>query len=452
MISEIIFKAYDIRGIYPDEINEVTAKKIGKAFAKFANLKRMIIGRDMRVSSPSVAEAVIDGILSQGVDMVDIGMVSTPVFYHAVGADESIDGGLIVTASHNPGQYSGMKMVLGNLLPVGQGSGMEEIKKLVLEDSFTDSEVRGTIEYRDVMQDYLDKIFSLVDINKIKPLKIVVDTGNGINGPITQEVAGRLPQIDMLPLFFRPDGTFPNHEANPLHYETLKELQNRVIMQNAHIGFAFDGDGDRIGVVDEGGRIVPGDFLTAIIAQELLKRDEFQNKTMLADLRSSWAVKEAIEQNGGKHQECRVGHAFIKKQMRELDAVFAGELSCHFYYKNFYYVESGDLSMLLLLQALSESKKPFSEMVDPLKKYFQSGEINSEVEDKEGVMKKLEEKYREGAKNVSHMDGIKIEHEEYWFNVRPSNTEPVLRLNLEARTEEKMQEMKEELLAVIRNA
>lgn len=451
MIEEKIFKAYDIRGIYPDEINEAAAERIGKAFVKYTGAKKVAIGKDMRSSSPSITESIVMGIINSGADVVDIGMVSTPMLNFAVASRDDIDGGMIITASHNPSQYNGLKMVLSDAMPLGKGLGMEEIKDMVIKGEFEQAENKGSVEYTDVLDDYIKKIFRLVDVTKIKPMTIAIDCGNGINGPIIREICNRIPQLKVLELYYRPDGTFPNHEANPLKLETLKDLQTRVIMKNAEIGFAFDGDGDRLGVVDELGHGVSGDFLTCIFAEDLLRKEENRGSLINADLRSSWIVKETVEELGGKFEQCMVGHALIKNLMKKNNALFAGELSNHFYYRDFYKVESADLSLLLILSIVTEKNKTLSEIIEPLKKYFQSGEINSDVEDKDGVMKFLEEKYGPDSIEISKIDGIKIEYPDYWFSVRASNTEPVLRLNLEAKTKEKMEEMRDEILNIIRN-
>lgn len=450
MIDTTIFKAYDIRGTYPEQLNEPLAIAIGKAFATFLKPKKVLVARDMRPSSPAMSEAVIQGLISQGVDVVDIGMASTPMFNYAVASDDSIDGGIMVTASHNPAGYNGMKMVRGDVMPIGKGYGMDELRDLVVGNNFIDVDDKGSVEYKEIFEDFVEKVFSLVDIASIKPMTIAIDAGNGVTGPFIHDLFWKIPQVRVHEMYFEPDGTFPNHEANPIKPETLEDLKNRVLTHNAPVGFALDGDGDRLGIVDELGNVLPGDVITALLARQLLQRPEYKGTLMHYDLRCSWIVPETIEEHGGKSEPCMVGHALIKNLMKRDGAVFAGELSNHFYFKDFYKVECASLVMLLILQMLSETDQPLSSLVAPLKKYFQSGEINSEVDDKEGVMKKLEEMYKDGATSVSWLDGIKIEHDDYWFNVRPSNTEPLLRLNLEAKTEERMVEMRDEILNVIR--
>lgn len=447
MINQSIFKAYDIRGIYPDDINEEIARKIGQAFVEFTKAKNVVVGRDARQSSPRLTEAVIQGIVSMGANVVDIGLCSTPIFNFAVAENTDHEGGIMVTASHNPAEYNGFKMDLNNGLPIGRDSGMEEIKKLAMVGNFKEVFKKGKIKERDYLLEYLEKVFLLVNQDEIKNFKIVVDTANGMGGLTMFKIFERL-NCELIPLFFEIDGTFPNHEANPLKEENLVDLKKKVLETKADLGVSIDGDADRIGFVDEKGETIPGDFMTALIAKELLSKK--QDEIILYDLRSSNIVPEIIKENGGKPQMSVVGHALIKKMMKETKALFAGELSSHFYYRDFYDVESSDLTLLLVLSLLSRENKKMSEIIFPMRKYFQSGEINSEVEDKEGVMKKLEEIYGSEVKSISHIDGIRIDLDGWWFNVRPSNTEPLLRLNLEAESREMMEEKRDEVLKIIR--
>lgn len=445
-INEAIFKAYDIRGIFNEDFDIDTAKKVGQAMVRFTNAKTVVVGRDMRSSSPDLLKSVVEGVTKMGADVIDIGECSTPIFNYAVAEYGLHDCGIMITASHNPAEYNGFKLSLGDAMPIGKDSGMDEIKKLVLENNFTDQPL-GSIAALPVIDEYIEKVFSFIEVDKIKPMKVVIDAGNGMGGPIIKKVLKRVPQIELMPMYFEPDGTFPNHEANPIKEENLVDLKNKIEEAGPDLGIAFDGDCDRVGFVDEKGGTVPGDFMTALLAKEILKK--YKGALVHYDLRSSWAVRDMIEDQGGKAEMCMVGHALIKKLMRETGAVFAGELSSHFYYKDFYTVESGDLTMLILLQLLSEEGKSMSELVAPLKKYFHSGEINFEVEDKESMMKELEKKYSEGAKDISYLDGIRIEHDDWWFNVRASNTEPLLRLNLEAKTKEIMEEKRDEISKMI---
>ncbi len=445
-VNEAIFKAYDIRGVFKEDFDEVTAKRVGQAMVLFTNAKTVVVGRDMRASSPGLAKAVIEGVTSMGADVIDIGECSTPVFNYAVAEYDLHDCGIMVTASHNPAKYNGFKLSYGDALPIGKGSGMDEIKKLVLEGEFKEQKVGNVVE-SPITDEYIEKIFSFVDVKKIKPMKIIIDAGNGMAGPILEKIFKRLPQIEMISMYFKPDGTFPHHEANPIKEENLADLKKKMKEVMPDLGVAYDGDCDRIGFVDEQGETIPGDFMTALLAKEILKNNK--GAKVHYDLRSSWSVRDTILEAGGKPEMCMVGHALIKKLMRETGAVFSGELSSHFYYKDFYTVESGDLTLLFILQLLSEEGKKMSELVEPLKRYFHSGEINFEVEDKEGMMKKLEDMYSQDAKDVSHLDGIRLEFEDWWFNVRPSNTEPLLRLNLEAKTKEIMEEKRDEISKII---
>jgi phosphomannomutase len=343
-----------------------------------------------------------------------------------------------------------MKLVGADVLPIGKGYGMEELKEFALSDLDIPVVMNGDLDSMDVLEDYINHITGMVDLETIKPMNIVIDAGNGVNGPIIREVLRRVPQLNITELYFEPDGNFPNHEANPLKVETLEDMKKLVLTHGADLGFAFDGDGDRVGVMDEMGNPVAGDFLTALLAKHLLQKGGNASDLVHYDLRSSWIVPEYVELMGGQSSPCMVGHALIKNMMKETGAFFAGELSNHFYFNDFYRAESADLVLLLFLSIVSTSGKNLSELVAPLRKYYQSGEINSEVADKQAVMDALVQKYEAEAKEVSYLDGIRLEFEDFWFNVRPSNTEPLLRLNLEARTQEVMEARRDEILAIIR--
>jgi len=448
-IEQKIFKAYDIRGIYGEQFDETTAELVGRALVALTGARRFAVGRDMRPSSPGLAQAMISGMLAAGADVVYIGQVSTPMLSFAVARDESIEAGVMVTASHNPAEYNGFKMMRGDMSPICKGAGMEELFELVAAQNVADADQAGSLTYDDVFDAYKARLFELVEVSAIKDLQVALDAGNGVNGPVIHEILNDIEQVTAHELYFEPDGTFPNHEANPLDHETLDDLRARVATTNADFGVAFDGDGDRIGVLDEAGQVIPGDLLTALLADFLMKKAG-DGEHVFYDLRSSWIVKDIIEQNNGVPHECKVGRSFIINDVRSQNALMAGELSCHFYYRDFYGVESGDLTLLYLMQMISESGKPLSALVEPLRRYYQSGEINSSVEDKQAMLELLAEKYGDGAVEVSWLDGLKVTHDDYWFNVRPSNTEPVLRLNLEARSQEKMESMRDELLAIIR--
>jgi phosphomannomutase len=438
-----IFKAYDIRGLYPEEVNEHTAYKIGKAFVRFLRCKNVAIGMDMRDSGKKLFSALAKAINEQGTDVIDIGMCTTPMFYFCV-ANYRYDGGIMITASHNPAKYNGFKLVRKQAVPIGLGSGMEKIKKLSSKD-LKKAKKEGSITKKDFMADYINHALKFNTMEKSKKkLKIVIDYGNGMGSLETDNVLKGL-NLKIAEMYKNPDGNFPNHEANPLKPENVKDLKKRVLKEKADLGIAFDGDCDRVGFIDEKGVYVPGDMITALIAQQLLKI--YPNSGVLYDLRSSLATKEAIEKAGGRALKSRVGHAFIKKQMRKKNAVFAGELSSHFYFRDNFYTESSIGAALSILSLLSSSGKKMSELVKPLKKYFKSEEINSEVADKEEKIRELAKRYRDA--KISWLDGMTAEYKGWWFNVRPSNTEPLLRLNLEAKSKKLMESKIKEVLNII---
>jgi phosphomannomutase len=451
-----IFKAYDIRGLAESELSEDLAYRLGRSFVVFLRSKKMIrndqvvvVGRDMRPSSPVFAEAVTKGIHDEGVNVVDIGLTSTPLFNFACAHYDAHAGGIMVTASHNPAEYNGFKLTLGNALPIGKNSGMDAIHDLVEKNEFNSAKGSGTVSFRDVLPDYFSRIFALVKPETIKPLRVVVDAGNGMADVTIPKLLKRLP-VTTEYLFLEPDGTFPNHEANPLKVETLRELQKRVVETGADFGFALDGDADRIGLVDELGQVVDASFVGALIGLEVLRNHPKAH--MLYDLRSSQIVRETWEKSGATTEMCMVGHALIKKMMAEdkRRPAFASELSLHLYFHDMYNVESSDLALLYILQLLSRQSKKLSELVGPLKKYSHSGEINFKVSDKDAVLTAIRYDYLSSAKTVTELDGLHYAFPWGWFNVRASNTEPVLRLNLEATTKEKMNEELIKLKKLIR--
>ncbi len=444
-INPGIFKAYDIRGVYPEEINIDTAYNIGRALIAYTKAKKVAVGIDMRKSSPELEEAVVKGITDQGSDVVRIGLSSTPMLYFA-SWNLDADAAVMVTASHNPAEYNGMKFCRKGAVPIGEGSGMEEIRDLAIAGNFPDSEVKGEeSEDLELEQKYLDYIAGFFKSGSAKK-KVVIDFANGM-GIIDKEVYEKLSgDVESVYMYDNFDGNFPNHEANPLKTETLAALQKKVIEEEADLGIAYDGDADRVGFVDEKGQVIPMDFVTALLAEEKLKK--MPGSLILMDLRSSNSVREAIEEAGGQVHESRVGHSLIKKQMREEGAIFAGELSGHYYWEENSKAEMSTLAALSLINLINETGAKMSELVYGLKRYFQSGEINSEVADKDAVMQKLKDKYKDG--KLSMLDGIKITFPEWWFNVRASNTEPVLRLNLEAKIKDLMEEKRDEVLGIIR--
>jgi len=438
-----IFKAYDVRGVYPSELNEELAYKIGRAFVSFLKVDNVAVSMDMRGSSESLKKELIRGIIDQGADVIEVkGLCSTPRSYFACWFLKAA-ASIMVTASHNPGKYNGLKFTRKEAIPISGATGIKDIEELVLKNEFKEVKEKGKVIMKDVTKAYKEHILSFIDISKIKPLKVVIDAGNGMGGRDMDLILDKLP-LKVIKMFFEPDGNFPNHEANPLKEENLADLKKMIIKEKADFGISLDGDADRVFFIDENCETVPSDLITCLISEEILKE---KKGTILYDLRSSWIVKEVIEKNKGKASMSRVGHSFIKEQMRKEDGIFAGELSGHFYFKDNFYTDSGIISALKVIQIISEKGK-LSELVKPLKKYYASGEINSEVEDKEGKMKELSEKYKEGY--VCWLDGVRVDFEDWWFNVRASNTEPLLRLNLEAKNKNLMEDKRDEVLKIIR--
>lgn len=449
-----IFKAYDIRGRSPEDLDAADALRIGKAIGSRFAPKRVVVGHDMRRTSPMLEDALIEGLRSQGADVVRIGLCSTPMFNFAItDANGGYDLGVMVTASHNPAGDNGMKITLGDNLPVGMGSGMESLRDLALGDMpMPDAVTRGTVsEDTEVLSRYVDHMWQLSGLTgEFEGLRISVDAGNGMDGHVLPVLMRKLHGADVRELYWQLDGTFPNHEANPLKIETLEDLIADVKKSGAAFGAAFDGDGDRVGFVDETGTPIPGDILTALFAQEILK--DKPKGLVLYDIRSSWSVAEAIEAAGGTAKMCKVGHANIKRQMREEGAVFAGEMSMHFYFQELKGCESGDLAMLLLVRMLRREGKKLSELWRPIAKYFHSGEINFTVADPKAKIEELATNFKLQASRFTNIDGIRAEFPDWWFNVRASNTEPLLRLNVETKTAEQLAERVAELSALISQA
>jgi len=440
-----IFKAYDIRGIYPADINEDVVYKIGRAIVQYLGAKKIVVGRDIRESSLALFGALAKGITEQGADVYDIGLASTPMVYFASGKLD-IDGAISLTASHNPAEWNGMKICRAEAVPIGENSGLFEIRDLVMAGNFPEAGKKGKIiPKEEIKNDYIDYFSSFANLGD-KKFKVVIDFANAM-GILDLDIYKKFPDnIELVTLYDNFDGKFPNHEANPLKTETLKDLQEKVRENNADLGIAYDGDADRVGFIDENGEIIPMDLITALIAKMILEKNP--GAKIFYDLRSSKSVREFIEENGGVALECPVGHANIKKIMRDEGGAFAGELSGHYYFKENYMAEASTLAAIMLLNLMAETGEKISELVKDVKRYFHSGEINSEVADKDEVINKLKEKYSDG--KISELDGVKIEFPDWWLNVRPSNTEPVLRLNLEANTEELMKEKVNEALKIIR--
>ena len=414
-----IFKAYDIRGIYGKELTEEIAYKLGRAFVSFLKCKNVAVGRDMRESSPIIETELIRGLTDQGADVMKIGLATTPMLYFTVGKF-GYDAGINVTASHNPGRYNGFKLIKADAVPMSGETGIYDIRNLVEKGKFEDPAEKGKIEERtDVLENYVSNAISFVNPTKLKSHKIVADTGNGMAGIVIPPLMEKLP-CKLVHLFPELDGNFPNHEANPLKTETLKSLKEEVKKQNADVGVAFDGDSDRIGFVDEKGNVVPADLFIALIAKELLLKKP--NSKILHDLRSSKAVPEAIKDAGGTPIETRVGHSYIKEHMRKEKAIFAGELSAHYYLQDNHYVESPYIVMLLLLKLMTETGKTVSQLIKPLAKYHGSGEINFQVKDKKLAMNAVREAFPHPDR-IYELDGLSIECKNWRLNLRPSNTE-----------------------------
>ncbi len=439
-----IFKAYDIRGVYPDEINAVLAAKIGRAAARLLPGKTIAVGRDMRASSKELEKAVGLGLLESGKDVVEVGLVSTPMMYFCVGRF-GYDGGIMVTASHNPAKYNGFKLSGKGVSPIGADTGLGDIERLVTSGAVDrpPGRERGSFRVAEVLSDYVTHVLSFD--KGIKALVVAIDAGNGIGGYTSPRIFEKLP-CKLLPLFFELDGTFPHHEPNPLKPENVVDLQKEVKAKGADIGIAIDGDADRAAFVDEQGEVIPGDIITALIAKEILRHEP--RAAIIYDVRSSLAVREEIEAAGGRPVICRVGHSYIKQKMRDEQAAFGGELSSHYYFRDNFCADSGDIAIMHVLNILSATGQSLSSLVRPIRRYFQSGEINSEVEDKEGKIGELAGVFSDGI--MSRVDGLTVEYPNWWFNVRPSNTEPLLRLNLEAKSREQMEKALSEVLAVIR--
>jgi phosphomannomutase len=441
-----VFKAYDVRGIYPSELDEAGAYAIGRAYVEQFEPKRIAVGRDMRPSSPAMAEGAIRGAASGGVEVLNIGMVGTEMLYFAVG-HLGLDGGVMVTASHNPKEYNGLKVVRRGALPVGGDSGLLEIRDRALWLDASEDPNPPAAKEVDIYPPFVDKVLSFIAVAAVQPLRAVIDAGNGMAGAMLPPILDSLP-VRPERCFFEPDGTFPNHSPNPLLPEAREFVMGRVLEEQADLGIAFDGDADRCFFVDNTGEFVPGDFVTALLAQSILEKEP--GAKIIYDVRASWAVRDTVERAGGIPLVNRVGHAFIKERMRKEGAVFGGEVSGHYYFRDFYQADSGTIPALLMLELVSVRERKLSELLQPYReRYFITGEINTPVEDVALKLQEIKERFgREG--EVSHLDGISVTAKDWHMNVRPSNTEPLLRLNLEALDRELMQRKRDEVLAVIR--
>ena len=435
-----IFKAYDIRGIMGKDLTEEITVRIARAFACFLKCRKVVVGRDMRPHSKPLFEALARGLTMQGADVISLGLCSSPMCYYAnglLGADASV----MITASHNPAEWNGFKLCRAQAVPLSGQTGIGDIEKMAMQSQFKPAAQKpGSISQYDILPEYTAHVRKFAKLSR--PIQIAADFANAM-GSLEAKTLDGLIKID--PLFADLDGSFPNHEANPLKIETLAALQQKVRSGRYDFGVAFDGDADRVGFVDENGDVIPMDMITALIAQSVLKKEK---GNILYDLRSSWSVKEVIHESGGSPRMCRVGHAFIKQQMREVKAIFAGELSGHYYFRDNYYTESAAMAVLSVANLLSQGNRPLSRLVAPMIRYSKSQEINSEVSDVAAVFNRLRKAYHDG--KTFDLDGLSVEYPDWWFNVRSSNTEPLVRLNLEAKSREMLDKRLQEVLGIIR--
>jgi phosphomannomutase len=452
-----IFKAYDVRGLYPDELDEGVARSIGRAFAlvladvegKPVEELRVGLGRDMRLRAEEMSAAYAEGLRDAGASVLDVGQVGTEQLYYAVGSRD-LDGGLACTASHNPAAYTGAKLVRRNALALSGDTGIGELRGLVLRgEPAAPAARRGDYATADVREEFGRAALAFIDADAVRPMRVVLDGGNGMAGPMVGPLLERLP-LERDENYWTPDGSFPDHEPNPLLEENRRFVVERVLDRAAELGIAWDGDADRCFFIDDAGRFVDGDFLTALLAESILAKEP--GATILYDVRASRAVRDVVDQAGGRAMVNRVGHAFFKARMRETGAAFGGEVSGHYYFRDFYCADSGTIPALLVLELLSAKERRMSELLAPLhERYFVSGEINSTVEDPAGRMDELARRYDRDGAVLTDLDGVSVDFEDWHFNVRPSNTEPLLRLNLESLvSREHMEERRDEVLGLIR--
>jgi phosphomannomutase len=446
---DAIFKAYDIRGTYPDQLDEGLARRIGAAFAAFTAKRtdRILLARDMRPSGVSLTKAFAEGVTGQGLDVVDLGLASTDLLYYAAGRLDA--PGAMFTASHNPARYNGIKLCLSGARPVGEETGLREIRAMVEGTTLlpAPSSTPGRVTEMSLIDDYAAHVRSFVDVGALRPMKIVADTANGMGGLVVPPVFASLP-VELEILFPELDGTFPNHPADPIQPENLKDLQARVLETGADVGLAFDGDADRVFLVDEKAQPVSGSLTTAMVAKSMLEKHP--GATIIHNLICSKAVPEIVRENGGTPVRTRVGHSFIKQEMAETGAVFGGEHSGHYYFADNYRADSGLIATVVVLELLSKAGAPLSEVRTPFERYVASGEINTEVPDPRAVIEHVADLHKDAQQD--RLDGLTVDYGDWWFNLRPSNTEPLLRLNLEAKTREQCAEKTDEVLAQIKEA
>jgi phosphomannomutase len=444
MIDPTIFKAYDVRGTYPDQLNEEAAHAIGGAVVAHLGVSEVAVARDMRVSGPALEAELIRGMVEQGANVTDLGLCSTDELYFAVGK-YGYQAGVMVSASHNPAKYNGFKFCRENAISISSETGLNEIRDIALKGPLPPKATQCTVHTRDVLEAFAQHVLSFIDRSKVRPLHLCIDAGNGMAGLVVPAVFKYLP-CKITPLYFELDGRFPNHQASPLEPENMVDVQRAVREQHADMGVAFDGDADRMFITDEHGELVGGDMVAALVAKSLLARNP--GATILCNLICSRSVQEVVESMGGKYIRTRVGHSFIKAVMRENNAIFGGEHSGHFYFRDNFYADSGLIALVMVLELVSQENKPVSELVRSLSTRVRSGEINSEVRDIPGRLKALAEHFKNGKQD--HLDGLTVGYKDWWFNVRASNTEPLLRLNVEGDTRELMEKGRDEALSVIR--
>jgi phosphomannomutase len=440
---DVIFKAYDIRGVYPDELDDDVARRVGNAFVAFTRAAVVLVGRDMRPSSEPLAAAFADGATLAGADVVELGLISTDLVYFAAGKLDA--PAAMFTASHNPAQYNGIKLCRPGAAPVGQDTGLEDIKAMVASGLLERAEERGRVEQRDLLPEYVQHVHSFVDVDALRPLRVVADTANGMGGVVVPAVFADLP-FDVSILYPELDGTFPNHPADPTQPENLKDLQRAVLDTDADVGLAFDGDADRMVLVDDQAQPVSGSITTAMLAKGILEKHP--GETIVHNLIVSRVVPEVVREMGGTPVRSRVGHSFIKQVMAETGAVFGGEHSAHFYFRENYRADSGIIAGLMMLEQISRAAKPLSELRRPFERYVQSGEINTRVDDPEAVIERVAAAYKHA--DQDRLDGLTVDLGDWWFNLRPSNTEPLLRLNLEAPDRSSCEKHTAEVLALVR--
>jgi phosphomannomutase len=437
-----IFKAYDVRGTYPDQLDEEVARRVGAAFAEFTAARRVVLGRDCRLSSPALAAAFAEGVTGRGADVLDIGLATTDMLYFASGRLDM--PGAMFTASHNPPHWNGLKLCREGAAPVGEDSGLMEVRDLAERD-LPSAAGRGSRTTRDMVDEYVEHVLGFVAPDRMAPLTVVADAANGMAGLVLPAIFDRLP-MKLVGLYLDLDGTFPNHPADPIQPENQEDLRRAVLEHGADVGLAFDGDADRVFVVDEAAGGVSGSLITALVAEAMLEREP--GAKILHNVICSWVVPEVIREHGGEPIRTRVGHSLIKKVMAETGAVFGGEHSGHYYFRDHYRADSGLIAALVVLERRSEAGVPLSDLLAPYRRYHASGEINSEVEDQLGTIERIASRHADGRQD--RLDGLTVQYEDWWFNVRPSNTEPLLRLNVEARTEGLLEANTRELLTEIR--